>query len=86
MTPRLRFTPAPCDPEPPGPGWYERVQYTRADFGPRGVGNYMYHTGRYGDRVLALAHSPCSLQCHTAAREREHRARLATAPGGRRPS
>ena len=68
------------DPEPSGPGWYERAQYTRTDFGPRGAGDYMYHTGRCGDRggyVLALAHSPCSLQYHTAAREREHRARLA---------
>ena len=67
-------------PEPPGPGWYERAQYTRTDFGPHCAGNYVYHTGWYGDRggrVLALAHSPCGLHYHTAVNEREHRARLA---------
>ena len=66
------------DPEPPGPGWYERAQYTRTDFGSGGAGDYMYHTGRYGDRggpVLGLEYSTCDHQYHTATIEREHRAR-----------
>ena len=68
------------DPEHPGPGWYERAQYTRTDFGPRGAGNYLFHMGRYdnrGGRVMALARSLCSLQHHKATHEREHRAGLA---------